>query len=140
MLFMKVLVAGTFDLLHPGHLRLLREAKRRGELHVVVARDSNSEKAKGHPPLVSEGQRLEMVKALKPVDRAMLGSEDDLFSPVEEIRPDVILLGPDQEFPGLEQRLRESGLSTRVERLEKRAEDFPLASSSAIRERAEKPS
>ena len=90
-----VVAQGTFDLLHPGHLHYLREAKGMGdELHVIVARASNVTHKPG--PVVPGPQRVEMVAGLKPVDHARLGHPDDIFVPIEEIEPDVIALGHDQ--------------------------------------------
>lgn len=134
---MTVLVAGTFDLLHPGHVHLLRVASRHGKVHVVVARDSNSKKVKGHLPVVPERQRLEMVRALKLVCSASLGHEDE-FDSVLEFKPDVIVLGPDQHFQGLREKLRKHGLKTKVIRLRKRYNSFPLCASSDIISKARK--
>jgi len=109
----------VFDLLHPGHLNFLREARGLGdELVVVVARDSTAKRFK-HVPITAEQSRVEMVGALKPVDRAVLGNEGDIFAILDEIRPDVIALGFDQVHD--EARVRDEcarrGLSTRVVRL-----------------------
>ncbi|RLF13769.1 MAG: DUF357 domain-containing protein, partial [Thermoprotei archaeon] len=60
----KVLVAGVFDLIHPGHLFFLQCAKELGEVYVVVARDSTVERIKGRRPVVPEDQRLEVVRQL----------------------------------------------------------------------------
>ena len=113
------MATGVFDLLHPGHLYFLREARKLGdELVVVVARDSTARKFK-HEPIMPEASRLQMVEALKPVDRAMLGHEGNIYEILDEIRPDVIAIGFDQVHN--EDRVREEcrrrGLSTRVLRL-----------------------
>jgi len=96
----KVLVAGTFDLIHPGHIRLLQEAKKLaggdGQLVVVVARDINVRKFKGRDPVLSEDERLEIVRNLKPVDRAILGDLNDPLIPIYREQPDLIALGYDQ--------------------------------------------
>jgi FAD synthetase len=49
-------------------------------------------------PVVDEKQRLEVVKMLKPVDEACLGSEVDMFKVVEKIKPDIITIGSDQNY------------------------------------------
>src|SRR3990170_3643904 len=86
----RVMATGVFDLFHPGHIEYLYEAKKLGdELVVVVARDSTAERFK-HRPIVPEAQRVEMVSALKPVDRATLGNEGDIYDILTEVRPDVI--------------------------------------------------
>jgi len=113
------MATGVFDLLHPGHVYFLREARKLGdELWVVVARDSTARKFK-HDPITSESSRLQMVEALRPVDRAVLGHEGDIYRILDEIRPDVIALGYDQ-FHNEDRVLdecRKRGLATRVVRL-----------------------
>jgi FAD synthetase len=90
-----VVAQGTFDLLHPGHLHYLREAKAMGdELHVIVARRSNV--THKSPPVLPDRQRRDMVSALGVVDEARLGHPEDIFVPIHEIDPDVIVLGHDQ--------------------------------------------
>ncbi len=92
------MASGVFDILHPGHVFFLEEAKKLGdELVVVVARDSTARKLK-HQPIMNEEIRAKMVAALKPVDIVVLGHEDDMFKTVEEIKPDIIALGYDQVF------------------------------------------
>ncbi len=87
---------GTFDILHPGHIHYLKESKALGdELVVVIARDSRAGEKKDL--YFSEDERREMVEALEAVDRAVLGSEGDIYSTVREVDPDVITLGYDQE-------------------------------------------
>ena len=103
----RVLATGTFDLLHPGHLLYLSEARSLGdELYVIVARDSMIKHKQ--KPVVPEEQRLAMVQALRVVDKAMLGSKIDIFEPLCEIRPDIIALGTNQFFKekDLEAQLR----------------------------------
>ncbi|MEB3756831.1 MAG: DUF357 domain-containing protein [Desulfurococcales archaeon] len=94
----KVFLAGTFDILHPGHIELMKWASSFGKLYVVVARDANAVKSKGRRPVLPESVRLEVVKSIRYVYEARLGDETDIFKPVEEIRPDVIILGPDQSI------------------------------------------
>ncbi len=95
------MATGTFDIIHPGHGYYLQQSKNLGgensKLIVVVARDATVRSHK-RVPIVNEEQRLEMVKMLKPVDEAYLGSTTDMFHIVEEIKPDIISIGPDQDF------------------------------------------
>ncbi|MCX8204390.1 MAG: cytidylyltransferase family protein [Candidatus Nezhaarchaeota archaeon] len=130
----KVLVAGVFDLIHPGHLYFLQQAKELGEVYVVVARDSTVEKVKGRRPVVPENQRLKVVSQLKPVDRALLGEEGDLLKVVEQVKPDVILLGPNQPFSEerLKEELKRRGLEVQVLRIKEVYKDCELYSSSMI--------
>ncbi len=94
----KVFVAGTFDLIHPGHIDLLKYASTYGKLHVIVARDENVMKSKGRPPILPEEARLRVVSAIKYVYKARLGDRKDIFRPIREIKPDIVVLGPDQPF------------------------------------------
>ena len=95
------MATGTFDLIHPGHGYYLEESKKVGgdgaRLVVVVARDSTVRSRK-RIPVVAEKQRLEVVKMMKPVDEACLGSEVDMFKVVEKIKPDIITIGSDQNY------------------------------------------
>ncbi len=111
---MKVLIFGTFDLLHAGHRFLLKEASKRGELFVVVARDANVERIKGRPPVDDEHTRRANVQGAVPSTRVVLGDPSDFLVPVRAIEPDLILLGYDQELPP---GITEEELSCSVERL-----------------------
>lgn len=128
----RILATGTFDLLHPGHIYFLTQARALGdELFVIVARDSNvTHKPK---PIVPEEQRLEMVSALGIVDKALLGSEKDMFEPLKYIRPDIIALGYDQRFDAelLEEELAKRGLPANVVRIPL-SKECPLCSTGAI--------
>ena len=92
----KVMATGTFDLLHMGHIYYLREAKKLGDtLVVVVATDSTVQKLK-HDPITSQESRVNLIKELKMVDEVYLGHDDDMYTIVQEIKPDIIALGFDQ--------------------------------------------
>ena len=122
----KIMATGVFDILHPGHLHFLMEAKSLGdELVVVVATDATVRKHK-HEPITPEKMRVELVGALKPVDKALLGLEGDMFEIVLQVKPDIIALGFDQQFDekDLEKRLAERGLKVKVLRLHKFEDDL----------------
>lgn len=94
----RVMATGVFDIIHPGHLHFLEEAKKLGdELIVIVARDSTAKRMKRYP-IFSENLRVRMVNALKPVDMAILGGEGNIYDIISMIRPDIIALGYDQQF------------------------------------------
>jgi len=121
----RVMATGVFDLLHPGHVYFLDEAKKLGdELVVVVARDQTARRLKGEP-YVPEHIRREMVEALKLVDRAVLGSTTDIYSTVEQVRPDLIALGHDQKWDEkeVEAECARRGVRVRVVRLKARPHD-----------------
>jgi FAD synthetase len=113
----RVVAQGTFDILHPGHVHYLEDAAAMGEeLHVIVARSVNV--THKEPPVIPDGQRREMVAALKPVDEAHLGHPEDIFVPIERIDPEVIALGYDQhhDADALRAALRERGLDCEIRR------------------------
>ena len=135
----KVMVAGTFDILHPGHIYLIDKAAELGDVYVVVATDKNRKRFSGDTPTVPEEQRLEVVKHIKNVKDARLGrSDNDTLKTVAEIDPDIILLGPDQQhsIQDLKDGLKELGLGdVKVERLTTYYDKYPLHSSSKIKEK-----
>lgn len=119
----RVVATGTFDIVHPGHLHYLNASKALGdELWVIVARDQNVLPYKPRP-IVPEDQRLEMVRGLKPVDHAVLGDQRDRFSPIRDIRPDIITIGFNQRFTteALEADLKAAGLEIPVVRIDQYA-------------------
>mgnify|MGYP002346093149 CR=1 FL=1 len=93
----KVMTFGTFDLLHPGHLYYLSEAKKLWDyLITVVARDSTVENIKKKKPRESEAIRLKNVCDCEYVDEALLGSETDHYAVIFEKKPDILCFGYDQ--------------------------------------------
>jgi glycerol-3-phosphate cytidylyltransferase/FAD synthetase len=92
-----VLAGGVFDIIHPGHIYTLNEAKALGDvLVVVVATDNTSVKMKKRNPLHTQEQRQELVNSLSMVDLCLIGQEDDIFKTVNHVRPQIIALGYDQ--------------------------------------------
>ncbi len=93
------MVFGTFDILHPGHIHMLKEAERYGDsLVIIVAKDSTVKKIKGRLPIHSETVRLKSLEALAIADRVRLGNSGDKHQVIREEKPDVIALGYDQKF------------------------------------------
>jgi FAD synthetase len=136
-----VLASGVFDLLHLGHVKFLEGAKKAGgknaKLVVIVARDSTVEKTKGRKPIMSEDQRRTLVESLKVVDEAVLGYENfDIGEVIENVKPDVIALGYDQEEMEKEVRnyVDSHKLNIKVVRIGK-FEDYTLDSSSKIKQK-----
>jgi FAD synthetase len=114
----RVVATGTFDILHPGHLFYLSESANLGdELYVIVARDRN---VKHKPsPIVPETQRVQVVGALKPVTKAILGDLNDMFAPIREVKPDIITLGYNQHFSlqDLAKSLQDQGINAEIVRI-----------------------
>jgi len=130
----KVVVGGTFDLIHPGHVELFKEASKLGDVIAIVARDETVKKLRGREPVLNQDQRAYMVSSLKYVKKAIVGGRDPIET-VVLLKPDYILLGPDQNWneEELERELRRRGLKTRVLRMkEKKCIPRGLCSSSKI--------
>ncbi|RLI28551.1 FAD synthase [Candidatus Bathyarchaeota archaeon] len=131
-----VLVGGVFDILHPGHVELLRRAKslagRDGKLVVLVARDSTVERTEGRRPVMPEEARRFILENLKPVDEVILGLEPPSVDGVLAIvKPDIVVLGYDQGC--LEKTVKEAakrlGLKVEVVQMEKFNRYMPNSSS-----------
>ena|SRR3989344_2368784 len=113
-----VLVTGTFDFLHRGHLYLLQEAQKLGDrLVVLIARDSTVKKIKGRFPIHHEKERRELVASIRMVDQAILGDRKDPYRVIEQVKPDIICLGYDQQHTfalALRDALKIRGMKTRI--------------------------
>src|SRR5439155_25296456 len=94
-----VLAAGTFDLLHPGHLDYFEWAKRHGDVLVVcVVGDKRTRRRKKiGRPIVKEEWRALMVSSLKPVDVVFISNnrpfEEEI---IRAIRPDIVVTPGDE--------------------------------------------
>lgn len=116
----KVLVFGTFEGLHPGHLNFFKQAKKYGDyLIVVVSRDATVKKTKNRLPLRNEKKRLKEVQKCKLVNEVVLGHRSNPYWIIKEINPEVICLGYDQKFftKDLKGELRKMGLRIKVYRM-----------------------
>lgn len=114
----RVVAQGTFDIIHPGHVHYLQEAKAMGEeLHVIVARRENV--THKDPPILPNRQRRDVVGALEMVDEAHVGHESDIFAPIEELKPDVIALGYDQhhQVDSIQAAVDDRGIDCTVKRV-----------------------
>ena len=84
---------GVFDLLHPGHIRHLKEAKKLGnKLVVSVTADRFVNKGPGRPAF-SEKLRMEMLSSLNCVDYVILNEKEDAISLIEKIKPNIYVKG-----------------------------------------------
>lgn len=92
-----VFTNGCFDLIHPGHVRYLRAAKRLGDVLVVgVNSDASVRQLKGPSrPLVPQQDRCEVLAALEMVDYVTVFEEDTPRRLIEQLRPDVLVKGGD---------------------------------------------
>ena len=94
----KVLITGTFDRLHPGHISFLNQAKQLGDyLTVIIARDKTVRMIKGKLPNNNEVKRAKAIKKTKIANRVILGKVNDKYSIIEQEKPNIIALGYDQK-------------------------------------------
>ncbi len=92
-----VFTNGCFDLLHVGHVRYLKEAKRLGDILVVALNtDASVKRLKGpERPVQLENDRAEILAALECVDYTCLFDEDTPEKIIKALRPDVLVKGGD---------------------------------------------
>ena len=90
-----VFTNGCFDLLHVGHVTLLQEAARLGDVLIVaINSDAGVRRLKGADrPVIGEGDRARMLAALECVDHVMIFDEDTPHRLLQAIRPDVLVKG-----------------------------------------------
>ncbi len=88
---------GCFDLLHPGHIRSLEEARSLADALIVAINSDRSVREMKGPgrPLVSENERAEVLAALEAVDWVVIFDEPTPQSLIAEILPDVLVKGGD---------------------------------------------
>ena len=112
----KVMIFGTFDILHKGHLNKFEQAKKYGDLIIIVARDDTVKKIKGKKPKYDEKQRQ---KNLRKYGKALLGYKTDKYKIIEKHKPDYIGLGYDQNSftKDLKNELKARKLKTKIKRL-----------------------
>lgn len=92
-----VFTNGCFDLLHPGHLKCLEEARRLGDFLVVaINSDESVRRLKGDGrPLVPQEERTEVLAALECVDAVVVFDEPTPRELIAELLPDVLVKGGD---------------------------------------------
>jgi FAD synthetase len=114
-----VMVAGTFEILHPGHLAYLREAWRLGYVVAVVSSDENAERNKKRKIVIPQRQRAEVLSSLYYVHRVVPGRSGNIFDIFEEVKPDVVLIGPNQNVSEdvVRAEAKKRGVDTEVIRL-----------------------
>lgn len=105
------LTMGSFDLLHIGHARYIREAKLRADLLIVgVDSDEKVQKRKGsNRPVVPQDERIEMLAHTRYADIITLKrSEDEKWKLIKVVRPDVLIISERMDYDGDEQKVLES--------------------------------
>jgi len=117
-----ILVFGTFDLIHEGHLNFFKQARKLAKnpyLVVSIARDQNVKKIKGRAPQTSERSRRLRVAKIPQVDSAVLGGLKNHIPHIVKLNPQIIALGYDQKayVQGLRHALAEVQVFPKILRL-----------------------
>jgi cytidyltransferase-like protein len=118
----KILIFGTFDGVHLGHLDFFKQARKLSKnpfLIVSIARDKNVLKIKNKLPFNNEKQRQALVKKTKLAERVVLGSLNNYLLHIIKENPDYIGLGYDQIHytKNLKKDLKDLGLAPKIRRL-----------------------
>lgn len=98
-LFKVGITGGKFEILHPGHIKMLKKAKEFCDiLIVVIANDKLMEKIRNRKPLFNQQERKDIINSLKFVDFTFIGKEDrDFYYFLNLTKPDIIFYGYDQK-------------------------------------------
>lgn len=114
-----VMIFGTFDIVHHGHLNLFTQARKYGDkLVAVVARDARVKNIKSRRSVYNEKERKYFLEQIRLIDTVVLGDSKDVYKRIKEIKPDSIVLGYDQMHftEKLEEKIQEFKLKTKVVR------------------------
>ena len=93
-----VFTNGVFDIIHPGHVRYLRDARALGDLLIVGVNSDRSVKALAkapNRPINSESERAEVLAALTSVDAVVIFDEDTPHAIISALQPDILVKGAD---------------------------------------------
>ena len=90
-----VTTTGTFDLLHPGHVATIREAKKLGDILIVAINSDTSVRRLKGPlrPILTETERATMLRALRSVNYVTVFSEDTPLTVIQTLKPDYHVKG-----------------------------------------------
>jgi rfaE bifunctional protein nucleotidyltransferase chain/domain len=91
-----VFTNGVFDLLHPGHVRYLEQARALGDLLIVgLSADESVRRSGPGRPITPQGERAEVLAALAAVDAVVVFPEDTPADIIHRIEPDILVKGAD---------------------------------------------
>jgi cytidyltransferase-like protein len=118
----RIMVFGTFDNLHKGHLNFFKQARNLAKfpiLTVSVARDQNVFRIKGKYPVLSEKKRVLLLKKSRLVDKVVLSGLKNYLPHIVAEHPDIIALGYDQKeyVKNLKKDLKAKGMKVKIVRL-----------------------
>ncbi len=97
-----VMVSGSFDLLHGGHIAFFKTAATYGRLYVVVGQDPNLLELKGKAPYFTQEERKYIVGSVKYVKEAMIAAGRGMldFEPdMRRLKPDIFVVNEDGDTP-----------------------------------------
>ncbi|MCZ6754588.1 MAG: D-glycero-beta-D-manno-heptose 1-phosphate adenylyltransferase [Gemmatimonadetes bacterium] len=112
-----VFTNGCFDILHPGHVRLLQQARSFGDLLVLgLNSDESVRRLKGAGrPILNLEERVQVLAALRPVDVLAAFDEDDPLALIQRVRPAILVKGGDWAVDQVIGRAEVEGWGGRVE-------------------------
>ena len=118
----RIMVFGTFDGVHKGHLSFFRQAKnlmKNSFLIASIARDKNVLGIKGSKSRLKEKERLNLVKKTKLADKVILAGKTNYLKHILKEKPNIIALGYDQKayVEDLKKDLKNKGISIKIIRL-----------------------
>ena len=92
-----VFTNGVFDILHPGHLRYLQQARALGDALIIgLNADASVRRNKGpERPVNPEAERAELLEALECVDAVVVFDEDTPAEIIQAVQPDILVKGAD---------------------------------------------
>jgi D-beta-D-heptose 7-phosphate kinase/D-beta-D-heptose 1-phosphate adenosyltransferase len=92
-----VFTNGCFDILHPGHIKILRQAKSKGDILIVgLNSDFSLKRIKGcGRPILNEQARAQILSAISYVDYIVIFNEDTPYNLIKLIKPDYLVKGGD---------------------------------------------
>lgn len=118
-----VFTNGCFDILHVGHIHLLRESKKLGDILIVgLNSDSSVKKIKGNSrPFISQVDRAKLLGSIRYVDFVVVFEEETPLSLIQKIKPNILIKGSDYDLKmivGYDDVLKNGGEVKTIELLE----------------------
>jgi rfaE bifunctional protein nucleotidyltransferase chain/domain len=110
------LANGVFDLLHVGHVRYLEAAKKLADRLVVAVNSDASTRAYKGPnrPVIPEGERAELLRALRCTDLVLIFEEPDVRAVIRALKPDIHVKGTDYTAESIPERAEVEAYGGRV--------------------------
>jgi cytidyltransferase-like protein len=132
----KVIVTGSFDRFHSGHVRFLEEVSQHGGLYVVIGHDANIRllKGEGHP-LLPQDERRYVVGSIKFVKQALISSGNgwmDADPEIQFLKPDIYAVNEDGDRGGKREYCAKHGINYLVLKRAP-AQGLPARSSTNLR-------